>query len=605
MVHGGGHHHHGGGGGGGGVFGSHGNGSSGNKNNNPHIIIGWWHGGNSWGNRHRNQQQQQKRSTLTSSNGTMSGDATTTTSTTYYDDGGAKVINNNQTYDDGGDCERCCRKFGACMSATICCFWCCCRTRDNRHRHPVVNQDYQSQPYDAAAGTTGTNSSFTHGPPRRRRPCNWTYTALAGSAIVYWAILFLVAASYKPGDHRFTLNVGETWKIEQPKNLWSRTSLSVQSFGTNPGLEVYEILPVLDGPGVKAACPPLEGPMLMLREPEISMKLRYEEYQYDYFHLNAGSIITIDAVLKGKKGSTNIYILKGYDALASLEHGGGANTDFQNFRGTSILKRFLGNAEGQTEPHTHVEFTVPTSDFYIVVYDNASSGPTKLDVTVTVRLATHYLESQRPICTANETIHGCTWDIMNSADVQRIRSTCILVKAVSHKETRQEAMQKEEQSQLPGNGPPPPGQSESEQNIALELDDGQVVLVQVDAQLGSKSFILLACLPFLVLICLICSEENRLARFIRCLCCRGCGDSNDDGRSRGHQSVEETIPLKGAYPPPPSYNYVDNEAMPPAMAPPHTMAQAVLLRTETPEIHADGLVPIAPPRNYTSKSSWS
>jgi hypothetical protein len=393
---------------------------------------------------------------------------------------------------------------------------------------------------------------------RRRKRLAYKYLAVAGASIVYWAVLFVVAASYSPGDHKFTLNVGETWQIELPKNLWSRRSFSVKSFNTNPGLEVYEVLPVLDGAGVDAVCPPLQGPSLMLREPKWSMKLNYQQYQYNHFHLNAGSIIAVDATLLGGKGAVNIYILQGYDALASLMSGGGtANTGFQDFRGTSIFKQFLGTGTGQTEPHTHVEYTVPSSDYYIVVYDNASSGRTRLDVIVTVRLATHYLESQLPICTANDTIAGCTWVITNPTDRQRIKSTCLLVKAVSHKEKQQEVQQKQELAQLPGRNDNPAANIGD--GISLELDDNHVVVVEVDAPLGSELLIGLACIPFLALIVFLSLEENCLARSINYVCCAGRRRITN----KTDMNTEERIPLKSSLPElkgtlPPSLRYGGN-----------------------------------------------
>eukprot|EP00529_Nitzschia_sp_RCC80_P022033 CAMPEP_0113516166 /NCGR_PEP_ID=MMETSP0014_2-20120614/41385_1 /TAXON_ID=2857 /ORGANISM="Nitzschia sp." /LENGTH=497 /DNA_ID=CAMNT_0000412887 /DNA_START=109 /DNA_END=1599 /DNA_ORIENTATION=+ /assembly_acc=CAM_ASM_000159 len=448
---------------------------------------------------------------------------------------------------------------------------------------------------------------------RRRKRLVYKYLTFSGLSVVYWVVLFIVAASYNPGDHKFTLNVGETWKIEPPSNLWSRRSLNIKSFNTNPGLEVYEVLPVLDGPNVEAVCPPLQGPSLMLREPKKSLKLNYQQYEYDFFHLNEGSIITVDATIEenhdsgngttsnhhGTGGAVNIYILQGYDALTSLVSGGGTtNVGFQNFRGASIFKQYFGNAPGQTEPRTHVEYPVMASDFFVVVYDNAAPGVTRLDVMVSVRLATHYLESKLPICSANVTANGCSWAMMNSADRQRIKSTCLLVKAVSHKEYQQEIQQKQELAQLPGSSSGSGSQSGGAGGGSdLELDDTHVVLVEVDARLGSDVLILLACVPLAVVIVLLTMEENCLTRciFYVCGCCRGGRTNNDDTTEGLAFRKEETIPLKGDLPLPPSLRYGGNGTV---------AVNNVLVRTETPKIQAHGLVPIgggASRRTYNTK----
>jgi hypothetical protein len=412
------------------------------------------------------------------------------------------------------------------------------------------------------------------------------------ASIVYWVVLYILAVAwYNPGDHRFTLTVGETWQVIPPvRNLWARTSLQIQSFpfqggasnngnGSSSsstttttdtpttGLQVYEFLPVLDYKQ-HAACPPLTlgddatssgaastTPVLTLHESSKTIHLDVYEYAYDYFHLNQGSIIQLSArVLPDKKqpptndvasGATNLYILKGYHTLEALETKK-SNQDvsgLQDFRGKSILKRFLGHGGS-----TVIEYTVPTSDYYIFVYDNAAPGrSTELDVSLSVKMAAHYLPDPtlRPICRVEDTAkrHGCAWIFTNDQDRQRVASTCIIVKAVSPKldEKLQQwnatTMSEEANAAVTPGGAVPP-------TVDLELDDSQVVIVQVDAPVGSTKFILLASLPIILLVSIWFLENGQ-----KCiLLCRrrrrnNIMNDNNSNHSKLAQAADETTPL--------------------------------------------------------------
>jgi hypothetical protein len=424
---------------------------------------------------------------------------------------------------------------------------------------------------------------------------------------IYWAILWILASSYSPGNHQFTLNVGETWQLVPPSNLWSRTSLRIHSSTVNPGLEVYQFMPVLDyssQPG-QVTCPPLQGgAVLNLHEPVARIKMEMDEYQYDYFHLNQGSVLSVDARLTSvTSGATNLYLLQGYHALASLEE----HDSIQDFRGESILKRFLGQGGS-----TVMEYTVPMSDYYIVVYDNAAAGVTKLDVAITVQLATHYLpDDMLPICGAKDTANspdgrGCEWAMTNNDDRQRIAHTCLIVKAVSNKLKEAEDWQRQHgpiAPPPPGEGPP--GGDPGPPRLPLDLDDTQVVTVLVDAPLGSPMLIFFAALPFAAM--LGAWLMNHGAK-----CCQARQSKNSSLASSlrttatsaqvlDHKlvvlgSADERIPLTGqeglSYYSNDNTNGSSRRIFP--MQPPTT--QAVLGRRDSKEIYADGLEPLRPPQ---------
>ncbi|KAG7362043.1 hypothetical protein IV203_025709 [Nitzschia inconspicua] len=365
-----------------------------------------------------------------------------------------------------------------------------------------------------------------------------TFTTLG----LYWAILYLLATSYNPGDRRFTLTVGDTWRVQLPLNLWSRSSISIQSSSeSQAGLEVYEFLPVLDY-SRPPLCPPLtvgddpsltanaNSPIVTMHESDNTIHLEMEQYQYRYFHLNRGSVLKISVRLvqppttttphsnnsKNHKaattpiqsqtlGATNIYILQGYHTLKELETQPNTIdiTRAENFRGRSIEKRYLAFA-GSLE----MDYTVPSSDYYIVVFDNAAPGrSTNLQVSITVQMATHYLSDMaRPICPAKDTITpgGCAWIFTNDQDRQRVASTCIIAKAVSPLLTQQV------QSQTNDTTTTKTTTSNNDNKLPkfdMAIDDSQTVIVQVHAPLGSTRLILAALAPIAIL-CIVWFWEN-------------------------------------------------------------------------------------------------
>lgn len=451
-----------------------------------------------------------------SSNANANTTNTNNPATTVFNDNEEQQRHRSSCFDD---------KYLCCLggsSSSSCCCCCCLPKQRNKTNKSMV----------------GLSTTTTGG--------------LIVSLLIYWSILYVLAASYNPGDRRFTLTVGDTWRVQPPHNLWSRTSLSIQAIhdtSTAAQLEVYEFLPVLDY-SQPARCPPLtlgntdenaggsmmmnansNSPMVTLHESATTIRLGMNEYQYEDFHLNQGSVLSISAQLveeeenknnqnhnattatmdnshkndvqqqqhrhdgmNGGLGATNIYILQGYHALQELETRPNNIdvTGIENFRGRSIEKRYMSYAGSAAE----LQYTIPTSDYYIVVYENAAPrSTTNVKVTLTVHMATHYLSDvARPICSTNNTSarqkNGCAWIFNNDQDRQRVASTCIIAKAISPQLTRQI----QNQTTIAN------GEAAGSPNFDVSVEASQTVIVQVHAPLGSTRLVLLAVAPLLVVL---------------------------------------------------------------------------------------------------------
>jgi hypothetical protein len=240
--------------------------------------------------------------------------------------------------------------------------------------------------------------------------------------VVLW--IFMAVSLNSNGskfDLDFELNVGETRQIHAP-NTWELASFSLTAMSQNPGLNVYAIPPGLTS--TKARCPPLTGPPVTLEDSQ-PVVLGVDEYQYDYFHLNPGSTIAVD--IDQKQGSTNIFLLKGQEALKAL----GSQDHSYSFRSHSQLKWFVGENRPLTFTHT-----VQSADIFIVIYDNASSSWTsfsKLQVHYKVDLTTHALSDTDPYCTpgVSSSADGCSWTFEDDVEKDTFAASCVIVQAVS------------------------------------------------------------------------------------------------------------------------------------------------------------------------------
>jgi hypothetical protein len=327
------------------------------------------------------------------------------------------------------------------------------------------------------------------------------FTVWTIGSLIFWAILWSFASAF-PTPQQFQLRVGETWEVTLPP-LWSRHSFEIHTPMIDPGIQVYEFSPVLQGEAAK--CPPPTPDVANKLQSTTSVILQGNEYKFDYYHLNAGSKIVLD-LFQGK-GSTNIYLLQGYSALNSLQQDSAAKvSSYQDFRGKSIVKRFSGPG-GETT----FTYDVTEPDFYILVYDNAASLPipSKFMVQLTIERTTHVMPDAKCVCSAKDTQDGgCLWTITSDRDRWRVQGSCIIIKAVSSLSTRQVNASK---------------------IVHDDNDDNDRDLVQVrlNAKVGSATLTGLAFFPFLIGLILLCREQ--VAKCVK----RRQLDSQSDEESSG------------------------------------------------------------------------
>ena len=253
-----------------------------------------------------------------------------------------------------------------------------------------------------------------------RSRCGIKYTLFWACSIALWVALAVCAINSGVGGRVFTMHVGETWQIHQPP-LWSRSGFGIHAVvDDRAGIEVYSFPPVLRND--IGMCPYTSGPRYSIKESKVIELSKGGDYEYDYYHLNQGSLISLNA--QTQQGQANIYLLKGVHSLKTLQTSIGGKHDF---RRESILKHFLGTS------HTTLKYEVPESDFYVLAYQNNIFTPTKFAVQLDIDVSTHYLQNHYPICSYNTTKSkvGCFWKLDNDNDRTRVANSCIIAKAVA------------------------------------------------------------------------------------------------------------------------------------------------------------------------------
>jgi Domain of unknown function (DUF4793) len=183
-------------------------------------------------------------------------------------------------------------------------------------------------------------------------------------------------------QHMYVLNEGESRQIFQQSPILLTTDLMVTGAG-DPGTQVSIY-------NVPSHCPRLNGPQV-ISEDTRTISLQVDDYQYDYFYLNAGSYIFVDAL--ATRGAVNFYIIRGEQVLARLE--GDSSEDESDFGRIAARQRFLTQNDRQPSSES---YHVPKSDIYILLYDNASTGPTQLQVHFKLVLSTYNLAGRMPTC---------------------------------------------------------------------------------------------------------------------------------------------------------------------------------------------------------------
>ena len=224
--------------------------------------------------------------------------------------------------------------------------------------------------------------------------------------LVHWVFLsvcfFILLVVLSHVNETWTLNGGETRRIPTKPILTKRMEIQSQ---VGNGMLVYDIA---------GACPPLTGPIVSLNE-TWKLHLSPDDYQYDYYYLTMGS--TLQVTFYQHHGATDISVLKGTGQLHNVESG----EDFPAFASQALFTRYTMAADHHHSPPTVFKYTVPESDVYIIVYDNASSSSGRARAMIHVELATYDLANQPSLKGKDCQALTCTVDTK--------RNMCLLVQA--------------------------------------------------------------------------------------------------------------------------------------------------------------------------------
>ena len=204
-----------------------------------------------------------------------------------------------------------------------------------------------------------------------RRTPNYRCIGLALSVIMVIVLLALSGI-----NATWTLNAGESRRIETPILSRRITVSSPTSSSSKLEVVVYDL----------KSCPPLTGKPVGLQD-ERNMTLGVDEFRYDYFFLNAGS--TIDVNAHQTEGTSDLYILEGANALRRLQ----SPSDEDPFGKDAVAHGFVEDGGD-----TNLNFKVKRSEIYTLAYDNAATRTGMLTTRYNVTLTTYDLHGLSPVC---------------------------------------------------------------------------------------------------------------------------------------------------------------------------------------------------------------
>jgi hypothetical protein len=263
-----------------------------------------------------------------------------------------------------------------------------------------------------------------HSPFRQTRACSMFFLFIG---LILWLLLWGMATSknnfyFHQADFAPFI-VGKTRIIPSPQISWAHDTFSLHSMTADPGLNVYQISPKV--PKQPAVCPPLTGPLGTLQDTKHVVLNGGADYQYAYFHLNQGSVISVD--VQQLSGSTNIFLLQGPAELYALR--------MDDNEPTQHFSKLKWSAEYNST--LQFSYQVQHSDLYILYYENKaklqSLSESELNISYRVDLTTHDLTGYQPRCTATESSSpdGCLWPLDSSKKKETLTYSCIVVQAVS------------------------------------------------------------------------------------------------------------------------------------------------------------------------------
>jgi len=321
-----------------------------------------------------------------------------------YDCAGRRKNNNGHNNENRSSASFC-RSICSVLLCVFCCSWC-----GNR-----------------SSSDEGTGRQLQSGSPSRqrtdrgRRNRRNSSSLYPSSIFSLFAFLVLVSMSSVPDgggegerQREWTLNAGETMRAKCPV-LNNRIDIeSSTADGTSSArISVYEF------PG--RDCPPLTGPPVTLAD-HFSFRLAAGDFQYDYFHLNAGS--TIELNVTQTAGSTNVYVMNGAKMLDRVS-GDAVVVDDDEFRVHAKLRRYA-TAGSSSLGSVGIRYHVPKDDVYILLYDNASTDAGEMTAQYRVTATTHDLRDAPPVCD-NVGIVPCSVD-----QSPVTRRSCLIIRTDSN-----------------------------------------------------------------------------------------------------------------------------------------------------------------------------
>ena len=259
-------------------------------------------------------------------------------------------------------------------------------------------------------------------------PTFWIWLAIVLSSILW----FLAYQGKVRGELHYQLYEEQTWQLPTPRLLANKYFVESLSNDDTKGVEIYQM---------RWGCPPITSIDLSIqRNSTITLhkdgsSSNKVSFQYDYFRLNAGSTLELQATQL--QGSSAIYLVRGVNVLSYLLQNGQYPFEYDNIRSLYLD----ATASSQTS-NTIVSTSVPIhhTDAFILFYaassetgntNNINNDVSVLDVRVTLRIANHLLPDEAiPICSTQDTASGnCHW--FTKQQMARLKVSCIIAKVVS------------------------------------------------------------------------------------------------------------------------------------------------------------------------------
>jgi hypothetical protein len=296
---------------------------------------------------------------------------------------------------------------------------------------------------------------------RRRRhdpttpPPFWIWLTIVLSSILW----FLASQGKVRGELHYSLYVGQTWQLPTPHLLANKYHVNAPVSNTS-GVEIYQLRwcpPTTNSGGGGGPTTTTTTPRRIQRNSTVTLGGSggaAQWFQYDYFRLNAGSVLELQATqLQGE--SSAIYLVRGVNVLDYiLKNNGQYPFEYDNMRSLYLDGGGRGsNNNNNNNSSSSISTSIPIrrSDAFILFYAAAShnsgggggstvvGAASKLDVRLTLHSTTHLLPTTgddettttttTPVCSTADTSTGnCNW--ASGQEMASLKVSCIIAKVV-------------------------------------------------------------------------------------------------------------------------------------------------------------------------------